>query len=260
MDNLNFTDFLIADSEAENIAAPEIKADHPIYKEPIDEEQVAIRKRRASKEKEIEWQGGSIQKDFWAYDYDNSKEAIISKTKKMSVKLIIFIIAVVLISSISSIILFVKSLQSKPTDVTKIVRYDEPQFSKTLGLYFTESEVFAQKVRVFSEDKVTAKTDDGFGIVYIGGKQQGIFIDSTKYTLYGLRVDDKCDENFSKTTFMHDKVYSEVVDYSAGFKNYCYLYNTGNGDCMIVSYDTRTNKILELGYFYNYKTILYHKI
>ena len=256
MDNLNFTDFLIADSEVGDIKNPEIKDDHPVYKDTYAEEQAAIRKRRESKEKEIEWNGGGVKKDFFNYDYDNSKEAIINKTKKMSAKLIIFIVVVVVISFASSIILFVKSLQSRPTDVTKMIEYDEKKFAKELDLNFKDNEIFGRLVRVFSDDKVTAKTDNGFGVIYIRGKQQGIFFDSPKYELFGLQVGDKCDNNFSKVKYQYEKIEREVVDYSEGFKYYTYLYNTRRGDCMIVSYDTRTNKILELGYFYDYKLFI----
>ncbi|MBO4864799.1 MAG: hypothetical protein J5517_10560 [Eubacterium sp.] len=259
MDKYSFTDFLKADSEVENMEAPEVKGDHPVYN-PIDEEQAAIRRRRESKQKEPEWNGGGVSKDFYKYDYENSKLSIISKTKKMSKRLIVLIIILFIVSSISSISLFVRSLKSMPTNVTKMVKYDEGQFSKALDVTFVENDYFARLVRVFSEEKVTAKTADGFGIIYIGGKQQGVFFDSPRYKLFGLKVGDKCDEDFSKVKYSYDKVYKETVDYSEGFKNYCYLYNTGVGDCMIISYDTRTNQILELGYFYNYKTILYYKI
>ena len=256
MDNQSFTDFLIADSEVESIGTPEIKDDYPVHQH-VEDEQAAIRKRRENKEKEIEWNGGGVKKDYFNYDYDNSKEAIINKTKKMSAKLIIFIVIVVVISFFSSIVLFVKSLQSKSTDVTSMREHTEQQFAKDLGMDFKENEIFARLVRVHSDDKVTAKTNSGFGIVYIDGKQQGIFFDSTKYELYGLQVGDKCDDNFNKLKYPYEKVMKETVDYSEGFKNYCYLYNTRNGDCMIVSYDTRTNKILELGYFYDYKLLIY---
>lgn len=256
MDNFNFDEFLNDASEVEKLSDPiieevEIQSDVENY------EEIGLKVKPFEKEDETkDWQSGKIKNDFWNYDYDNSKEADAIKKNKVKSKLLIVIIAVISVALILGIIIFIKSIPRKLNDVTNITRHNEKQLSEELHLSFKSSDMYTPKVRVLSEAIVDARADKGFSVVYVDRTQQGIFFDSRKYKLYGLSLGDTCDENFSNTSYKFNKTYMEVVDYHSGQMNYYYLYNTSKGDCMIVSVDSKTRKVLELGYFYDYKIML----
>ena len=76
-------------------------------------------------------------------------------------------------------------------DVTGLATYDEVTLSKELNLSFEKSDTYTARVRILSRAVVLAKASEGFAVVYIDKEQQGVFFDSDKYSLYGLRIGDQ---------------------------------------------------------------------
>ncbi|MBO4863063.1 MAG: hypothetical protein J5517_01720 [Eubacterium sp.] len=239
MDDLNLDDLIENSSEIENLSVPNIK---PTRNTPVSNEP--------------EWQASSLQKSFWNYNYENSTAADSFKKNSLKRKLIIAIPCIIAAICIIAAAIHFISVPKTIIDVTNMACDNESQLSGKLGLSFRNSDVYTAKVRVLSDELVQAKAAEGFSVYYINGTQEGIFFDSKKYSLYGLKVDDICDENFSNTTFKYNETYGEIVDYHAGKKYNYYLYNTATNECMIVTYDTVKKTIIELGYFYDYKEII----
>ncbi len=256
MDELNFDELLDDASEIEQMADPVIEE---VEIEPVDayEEDTGLKiKPFVKEENDSEWQAGNLENQFWSYSYEDSNEVAIAKKNKKYGKAIGLVVLVIIGLILAGIVLYLKPAPKELVDVTRIARKDEKKIGETLGLTFHNSDMYLPKVRVLNDNLVQTKADEGFAVVYINNKQQGIFFDSKKYSLYGLSVGTKSSESFPGIEFKYNKTYMEMVDYHAGKKEFYYLYNTNTSECMIVSLESKNKKIMDLGYFYDYKQIL----
>ena len=257
MDELNIDKLLEETSEIKEMTEPVIKEVEQAPVEPSPEK--IIRQRRRKKDDDDiqpEWQGGEIQNKFWAYSYEKDGAATRIKTNRALVKIIGIIGFIVIPIIIAGVLLFKRFDPHKKTDVTEMVRYDESSLSELLDLTLQESDYYKQRVRIFQEKKLQVKADKGFAVVFIDDKQQGIFFDGTKYSLYGLSVGDHCGDNFKGLKFKYDQSYMDVLKYHDGRKEFYYLYNTKNSECMVVSLDSVEKTVVELGFFYDYHKML----
>lgn len=206
-----------------------------------------------NEEKSIE--STHLSGDFWDYKYEEVPEKEKKKNKRIS-----FLISLLVVLFVAGIViyLFNTKKEAERIDITNYAKSSDSDLEKTLGLSLHANKLYTSRTRVLSDAIVTAKADNGFAVIYINDKQEGIFFDTDNYSLYGLSVGESCDESFQNVTFDYDEVYKDEVSMSFRKRNFYYLYNTTTGECMIISIYDKSGKIKELGFYKNYKKVLYN--
>lgn len=229
--------------------------------ETVEPEESGIKLKKAShlneeipEEKSIT--STQLSGDFWEYNYVE----VLEKEKKKN-KIISFLVSFLVVSFVFGIVFYLIYTNNKSSECIDITNYalsSEGELEQTLGLSFSSNKLYTSRTRVLSDAIVTARADQGFAVIYINDKQEGIFYDSPDYSLYGLRIGEKCDESFENVTFDYDAIYKDQVSMSFRKRNFYYLYNTETGRCMIVSIYANSGKIKELGFYKDYKKVLYN--
>lgn len=202
---------------------------------------------------EKEFSKAQLQGEFWKAEYKETTE-----TEKKSYKAIKIIIGLIFFAVVVALV--VAAIQNRKTDelidVTEFVDYEDKDLEEELNLSFSDNKSYALKTGLEPEVDITAKADEGFAVVYINGKREGIFFDSDSYSLYGLKVGDPCDDKFENIKYIYTDIKEKTMGRMTRTKTDYILYNTNTGTCVYVSIDDNTAKIKELGYYSDYKKVI----
>ncbi len=211
---------------------------------------------RAEEKVEKKWDEADISKDYFKDKYNGS----FYKLSNWFLKGALIIIGVfVVLVGVSLVISLVNKNNAKyGKDITHLLRSDEKELAKQLNLDFEESDYYKKKVPMITNEEVKVKADEGFATVYLDDEMVGVYFDSTSYKIYGYKIGDKCNENFRGLEYEYNKKYVEEKGQRTGNLDIYYLYNTRSNikDCMIIAVDKRKKVIREMGYFYDYTTVM----
>ena len=202
---------------------------------------------------EKEFSKAQLQGEFWKAEYKETTE-----TEKKSYKAIKIIIGLIFFAVVVfGVVAFIQSRSGGDViDLTDYADWSEAELVNEFGFDLTDNKAYALKTGLEPEIDVTAKVDHGFAVIYIVGKQEGIFFDTDDYSLYGLRVGDPCDDKFENITYLYSDIKEKTMGRITRTKKDYILYNTNTGDCVFVSIDDKTGKIKELGYYSHYKKVI----
>ena len=202
---------------------------------------------------EKEFSKAQLQGEFWKAEYKETTEA--EKKSYKAIKIIIGLIFFAVV--VFGIVAFIQSRGgSEVIDLTDYADWSEADLVNEFGFNLTDNKAYAVKTGLEPEVDVTTNVDHGFAVVYVSGKQEGIFFDSDDYSLYGLRVGDPCDNKFENIKYKYTDIKEKTMGRMTRTKTDYILYNSNTGDCVYVSIDDNTGKIKELGYYSHYKKVI----
>ena len=211
------------------------------------------------------------QKDPWAYDSPlNNMEPMSSQpvvTRGVSdsdnnSSVVGGIVKVVMAFIIIGALVFVgKAIVSvifpAGEDVTDYVNKSEKTIANDLGITFADNAEWVPQIHQWTKDgKVTVHSDDNIGVVYINGKQAGLHIHTNKYKIYNIQIGMGEKEVYEGTTFPFDNTLSILDDMKEGRTTTYYYYNQSNNDCVAVSINDTTNRVVGITYFNNFNQIM----
>lgn len=150
----------------------------------------------------------------------------------------------------------VSRVRPEGTDITGLLKSNEETLSSKLKVTFKDKPEWEGRIHQYSTGKVTVKATDDIGIVYIDGKQAGVHIESKKYTMFGLQLGDGEKHVYDNTTFKFDNFHPVLDDMAKGKTTTYFYYNTAQNDCVAVTINESTNRVVGLTYFNNYKQIV----
>lgn len=140
-------------------------------------------------------------------------------------------------------------------DITALLKQDAGAISKSLGLTFTDNTEWVSQIHQYSNGTVTVKAAEDIGIVYIDGKQAGVHIRSKKYTIFGIQLGDGEKETYNHTTYPYDDFLAVLNDMAEGKTTTYYYYNLKQNDCVALTINDTTNRVVGITYFYDYQKI-----
>ncbi len=202
---------------------------------------------------EKEFSKAQLQGEFWKAEYQETTEA--EKKSYKAIKIIIGLIFFAVL--VFGIVVFIKNRSGgEVIDLTEYAGCSEANLVKEFDFKLKDNKAYAVKTGLQPEVDVTTKVDNGFAVVYVNGKQEGIFFDSDDYSLYGLRVGDPCDEKFEAIEYNYSDIKEKSMGRMTRTKTDYILYNENTHDCVYVSIDDNTGKIKELGYYSHYELVI----
>lgn len=172
---------------------------------------------------------------------------------KALIKLLMFLLAGAVLFFVGKA--NVGTIMTEGTDITSLLRKDANAIAADLGITFTDNAEWISQIHQYSKGAVTVKAAEDIGIVYIDGQQAGIHIRSKKYTIYGIQVGDGEKETYDYTSYPYDNFLSVINDMAAGKTTTYFYYNVEHNDCVAITINDTTNRIVGMTYFYDYKKI-----
>ena len=138
-------------------------------------------------------------------------------------------------------------------DITEELSKSEEEIAKDLGLTFTESADAVRMVPQYAKGKITVKSGGDLNVVYIGNKQAGVCTDSRKYRFFGVGINDPEQTALKKTTYVYDDSMVVLNDLLGGKSKTYFYYNKKNNDSLVLTISDRTNRVVAMTYFTDYK-------
>lgn len=140
-------------------------------------------------------------------------------------------------------------------DITNLLKSDAAAIASQLGVTFTDNSEWVSQIHQYSKGTVTVKAAEDIGIVYIDGKQMGVHVRSKKYTMFGVQLGDSETSAYNGMSFPYDNFLSVLNDMAEGKTTTYYYYNLERNDCLAITINDTTNRIVGMTYFYDFKKI-----
>ena len=152
----------------------------------------------------------------------------------------------------------VSILMPEGDDITNLLKRDANAIASELGVTLVNNAEWATQIPQYSSGTVAVKSDSDaeIGIVYIDGKQAGVHIRSGKYTIYGIQINDGEKEAYDHTSYPFDGSTSVINDMAEGKTTTYFYYNSKQNDCVALTINDTTNRIVAITYFYDYARIV----
>ena len=141
-------------------------------------------------------------------------------------------------------------------DITNLLTRDANTIAAELGVTFTDNTEWVSQIHQYSKGTVTVKAADGIGIVYIDGKQAGVHIRSKAYTIFDIQIGDGERHVYNNTSYPYDNFLSILNDMAAGKTTTYFYYNQERNDCVALTINDTTNRIVGMTYFYDFNKIM----
>lgn len=147
-------------------------------------------------------------------------------------------------------------LMQKGKDITDYLRCDEAAIASELKLDLLDRPEMVGHIHQWSTGEVSVKGTEDFGVVYIDGKQAGIHVESKKYTMYGLQLGEGEKHAYENMSYDFEDFHAVLNDMAEGKTTTYYYYNTQKNDCIAMTINDTTCRIVGLTYFYDYQKVI----
>jgi len=143
----------------------------------------------------------------------------------------------------------------KSIDVTNYVNLEADEFAKKMDISLKPDSAMSTKIPHYCDGTVTVDSNEKIGVVYIDGKRKGIHTDDKKYNMFGIHIGDgeyKIEDNI---TFEYDEYFSVLNDMAGGNSTALFYYNTAKNDCLVITVNDKSARVVAMTYFNDYKLI-----
>ena len=153
--------------------------------------------------------------------------------------------------------------KNKATDVTGLKSASPTQVESTLNVKLSDSSAMAENVYEYSKaGSVTVKGDsaNGIGVVYINGIQNGLRVENPQYIMFDIPIGKtrvgmesamtySYEEKFEIGEDVEKELFGDKTDFPVFYCNWT------NNDCVVVSCEKSTGKVVAVTYFNNAKKV-----
>nr|MBQ8253694.1 hypothetical protein [Lachnospiraceae bacterium] len=153
--------------------------------------------------------------------------------------------------------------KNKAVDITELRNATPAQVETTLNVQLFDSSQMAENVYEYSKAKaVTVKgnTDAGIGVVYLDGSQSGFRVENPEYIMFNIAIGKSrvgmesamtysYEEEFEIEEEMEKELFGNRKDFPVFYCNWT------NNDCVVVSCEKSTGKVVAVTYFKNAKKV-----
>jgi len=146
-------------------------------------------------------------------------------------------------------------LGSGGQEISDLLRLPEDKLSTELHTHFESNPDLSKSLSGTSSVPIVIHSDEELNIIYYKGKQVGIQTSGRKYQFYGISV------NMPEVTAVHEMTYKytgvagEGERTLTGSSSAHYYYNKKENDCLVMTVNKRSNRIVSLTYYSDFDAV-----
>lgn len=178
-----------------------------------------------------------------------SGNVIVSAIRTIMILLIIGLVILFASKAIVSVVM------PEGEDITPLLTSNADTIATTLGVAFQDNSEWVSRIHQYSGGTVTVKAAEDIGVVYIDGKQIGIQVESKAYTMFGIQIGDGEKHAYDHMTYPFDDFLSVLNDMAEGKTTTYFYYNQQRNDCLALTINDTTNRIVGMTYFTDYHRV-----
>lgn len=151
--------------------------------------------------------------------------------------------------------LIVTKLLPRGEDITQLLGRDDSVIASELKVSFQDDPESVRKIHQYSKGIVTVKSADEISIVYIDGRQAGVHVEGMDYTMFDVQVGDSEKHAYDNMSYPYDDFLSVIDDMAEGKTTTYFYYSEKRNDCLALTVNDTTNRIVAMTYFRNYAKV-----
>ncbi|MBQ7706476.1 MAG: hypothetical protein IJT72_01700 [Lachnospiraceae bacterium] len=189
-------------------------------------------------------------------DIPNIDEISMNQKKKDGYMTIIKIAVLFLvIAVVSGVVKHMLKKMDNTKDITKYVNKSEEEIEKKLNITLEDSPEKVPGIHHYSKGKVSVSSNGEISVIYIDGVQKGVKIESEKYSMFGLKLNDDANQVHDKTSYDFTDYFVVLTDMFSGKSTSEFYYNENTNDCLVVIVNDVSGRIVSLIYYNDFKSI-----
>ena len=146
-------------------------------------------------------------------------------------------------------------LGSGGQDISDLLHLPEDKISTELHTHFTANPELSKSLSGSSSVPIVIRSDGELNVIYYKGKQVGIQTSGRKYQFYGISVNMPEITAVHEMTFKYTGVAGEGERSLTGSSSAHYYYNKKNNDCLVMTVNKRSNRIVSLTYYSDFDAV-----
>ena len=150
-------------------------------------------------------------------------------------------------------------LWSGGNDLAPYLDKPETTIARELNTSFTLDAKLTSKLSQTSGKQVIVRSDGELNIIYVNGEQIGINTSGRKYQFYGVSVNQPEIDAVHHMTYQSTG-FGEEVQKMSGASRVHYYYNIRNNDCLVLTVNSHSNRVVSVTYYTDYDMIVKNKI
>ncbi|MCR5226631.1 MAG: hypothetical protein K6E27_05410 [Eubacterium sp.] len=140
-------------------------------------------------------------------------------------------------------------------EISQLVAYPEAMIAKELDTEFKEVSLATAKVPGLKGNSVSVHSDGSVNIIYVNDEQVGVNTDSADYLFFGVGVGQSEIKALDSMRYAYEKTEQSVVDLTSGQANTFYYFNEKDNDCLALTVNKTSNRVVSITYYTDYETI-----
>lgn len=150
-------------------------------------------------------------------------------------------------------------LWSGGNDLAPYLDKPETTIARELNTSFTLDAKLTSKLSQTSGKQVIVRSDGELNIIYVDGEQIGVNTSGRKYQFYGVSVNQPEIDAVHHMTYQSTG-FGEEVQKLPGASRVHYYYNIRNNDCLVLTVNSHSNRVVSVTYYTDYDMIVKNKI
>ncbi len=149
-------------------------------------------------------------------------------------------------------------LHSGGTDITTWLSSPERVLEEQFHTYFLTNQELTATVRADNgtEARLTVESDGELNLIFLNGKRVGINTSGRKYQFYNVAINQPEINAVRDTHYIYDDYWEKTGDLEQAVSRTHYYYNMGNNDCLAMTVNLYSNRVVNLTYYSDYRFIL----
>ena len=146
-------------------------------------------------------------------------------------------------------------LSSGGRDISPYLTMDEKTICTHLDTTFEDSPDLSKAMSQGSREHVTVRSDGELNLIYIDGKLTGYNTTGREYQIYGVAINQPEISAVHNMMYGYDGSMREVSDFSGGASDSHYYYNNKRNDCLVLTVNRNSNRVVSVTFYNNYHLI-----
>lgn len=163
--------------------------------------------------------------------------------------LIVWVLIIVAVVNIGEWVIDKAKDSGANAEMSRIIGMNTQEVEAELGVTLEKNCGMNVQINEYSGGNVTVDGNGDIGVVYINGQYAGIHINSSKYSLFGVKIGDAEVHAEKSMSYEYDSYFSVLNDMAQGQSITLYYFDEDKGDCLALTYNQRYYTVASMTYF-----------
>lgn len=192
-------------------------------------------------------------------DLDSTSDKDVSRAASVMNSVVARVVGVIIVLAIA--LLVSRGLNSmsdvQGKEISQLVAYPEEMIAKELETEFKDVNPATAKIPGIKSHNngISVRSDGSFSIIVLDKKPVGFNTDNPDYLFFGVGVGQSEMKALESMRYKYEGTNQAIMDLANGTANTYYYYDESANDCLALTINTSSNRVVSMTYYTDYKKI-----